>query len=175
MLHAALGQYIAKPEIFHQGKLELRSKTLFGSETWTPVYAVLDDVASKPRMIHFFKRYSAASRPFESFAIEECMCHLEECLECKTDWYCFHLRAKKRGHAKETNMVLCADHSKRLEGWLQTLMDAGVAFTKEEQGTDLSHVKSIFELSARRINSDEIVPLSKYQGKVCLVTNVASK
>lgn len=175
MMHAALGQYIAQPEIFYQTKLELRSKTLFGSERWTSVYGVLDDAGSKPRMIHFFKRFSAASAPIESYAVEDCMCSLEECLDCKTDWYCFSLKAKKRSTGKEVTIVACADHSKRLEGWLAALMDAGVTFTKEEEGADLGKVKSIFELSARRINSQEIVPFSSFKGKVCLVVNVASK
>jgi len=175
MMHAALGQFIAKPEIFHQGNLELRSKTLFGSEKWIHVYAVLDDASSKPRMIHLFKRFSAASAPIESYAVEDCMCSLEECLDCKTDWYCFTLKAKKRTTGKESTIIMCANHSKRLEGWLSALMDAGVNFTKEDEGADLSKVKSIFELSARRINTQEIVPLSIYKGSVCLVVNVASK
>jgi len=175
MFHSALGQYIAKPEIFHQGNLELRSKTFFGSERWTSVFAVLDDAAAKPRMIHLFKRASAASGPIDSFAIEECLCTLEECLDCKTDWYCFTLKAKKRSTGKENEFVMCANHSKRLEGWLSALMEAGVAFRKEDEGSDISKVKSIFELSARKINSEEIVPLSVYKGNVCLVVNVASK
>jgi hypothetical protein len=175
MMHSALGQYIAKPEIFHQGNLELRSKGLFGNEKWTHVYAVLDDPAASPRMIHLFKRSSAASPPIESYAVEECMCSLEECMDCKTDWYCFTLKAKKRQSGKESTIVMCANHSKRLEGWLSALMEAGVEFTKEEEGEDLSKVKSIFELSARRLGTNEIIPLSRFQGKVCLVVNVASK
>jgi hypothetical protein len=175
MMHSALGQYIAKPEIFHQGNLELRSKGLLGNEKWTPVYAVLDDAAAKPRMIHLFKRFSAASAPIESFAIEDCMCSLEECLDCKTDWYCFTLKAKKRHTRHEQTLIMCANHSKRLEGWLSALMEAGVEFTKEDEGADLSKINSIFELSARRLNSQEIVPLSNFKGNVCLVVNVASK
>jgi len=174
MLHSALSQFVAKPELFHQGKLELRSKSLFGYERWTPVYAVLDEPSAKPRMLHLFKRFSAASAPIESYAIEECVCTLEECLDCKTDWYCFSLKAKKRATGKEVNMVLCANHSKRLEGWLSALMEAGVEFTKEEDGAK-SEVRSLFELSARRINSNEVVPFSVFRGKVCLVVNVASK
>lgn len=174
MLHSALGQFIAKPEIFHQGNLELKSRTLFGGETWTHVYAVLDDASAKPRMLHFFKRKSAASKPIASYAVEECMCSLEECLDCKTDWYCFQLKVQKHS-GKDIFLTLCADHSKRQEGWMEALMNAGVEYIKEEEGTDLSAVKSIFELSAKKLNSDEIIPLSNFKGKVCLVTNVASK
>jgi len=126
-------------------------------------------------MLHLFKRASAASGPIESYAIEDCLCSLEECLDCKTDWYCFTLKAKKRSTGKEATIIMCANHSKRLEGWLSALMEAGVKFTKEEEGADLSKVKSLFELSARRLNSKEIVPFSTFQGKVCLVVNVASK
>lgn len=175
MMHSALGQYISKPEIFHQGNLELRSKGIFGTEKWTHVYAVLDDASASPRMIHLFKRSSAASAPIESYAVEECMCSLEECMDCKTDWYCFTLKAKKRASGKESTIVMCANHSKRLEGWLSALMDAGVEFTKEDEGADLSKVNSIFELSARKLNSNEIIPLSRFKGNVCLVVNVASK
>ena len=175
MFHSALGQFIAKPDIFHQGNLELKAKSLFGSEKWIPVFAVLDDPSASPRMLHLFKRASAASPPIESYAVEECMCSLEECMDCKTDWYCFTLKAKKRATGKDSTIVMCANHSKRLEGWLSALMEAGVEFTKEEEGADLSKVKSIFELSARRLNTQEMVPLSQFQGKVCLVVNVASK
>jgi len=175
MMHSALGQYIAKPDVFHQGNLELRSHTLFGSEKWIHVYAVLDDPGSSPRMLHLFKRFSAASRPIDSYALEDCMCTLEECLDCKTDYYCFTLKARKRSAMKDSSIVMCANHSKRLEGWLSAFMEAGVEFTKEEEGADLSKVKSLFELSARRINSNEIIPFSMFKGKVCLVVNVASK
>jgi hypothetical protein len=175
MLHAALGEYISKPEQYHQGNLELRSKTLFGSEKWIHVYAVLDDASVKPRQIHLYKRFSAASPPFESYAVQDCTCTVEECMDCKTDWYCFTLTAKKQTTGKDSTVVMCANHSKRLEGWLSALMEAGVSFTKEDEGADLSKVKSIFELSARKINSQEIIPLSVFKGKVCLVVNVASK
>ena len=96
-------------------------------------------------------------------------------MDCKTDWYCFTLTAKKQTTGKDSTVVMCANHSKRLEGWLSALMEAGVSFTKEDEGADLSKVKSIFELSARKINSQEIIPLSVFKGKVCLVVNVASK
>jgi len=174
MLHSALGQFISKPELFHQGKLELRSKSLLGFERWIPVYAVLDDASAKPRMLHLFKKFSAASAPIESYAIEECVCSLQECLNCKPDWYCLSLKAKKWDTGKEVDVVLCADHSKRLEGWISALTEAGVQFTKEEDGAK-SEVRSLFDLSARRINSNEIVPFSVFRGKVCLVVNVASK
>jgi hypothetical protein len=223
--HAALSQIIAKPDVFYQGKLELRSRSFFGRESWEKCYAVLDGPLEKPRMIHFFKRYSAASPPFASYIIEDCMCTLEECSECKTDYYCFTLKAFKANAGgtsgavlaassssstllgggggsqrhllgssssssiggsirnllsgnstpREVALTLCADHSKRQEGWLQALMDAGIKFEKDEEGDDVAIAKSIFQFSARKLNSQEIVPLSIYQGKVCLVVNVASK
>jgi hypothetical protein len=174
MYHTALGKYIAQPELYYQGKLELKSTTLFGFEQWTPVYAVLDEKSASPRMVHLFKSFSAASAPISSYAIEDCI-SLQECMDCKIDCYCFTLVAKKRQTGKDTTLVMCANHSKRLEGWLAALMDAGVEFTKEEEGNDLKNIKSIFELSARKINSQEIIPLSIFKGKVCLVVNVASK
>ena len=175
MLHSALQTFIDKPEEFHQGTLQMKGSTFFGAEKWTTQYVVLDEPQAKPRQLHFFKRRSAASAPVESFAIDECVCTLEECMDCKTDWYCFNLKAKKRSTGKEQIMTLCADHSKRLEGWLEALMSAGVEFTKEEDVKDSSEIHSLFELSARKINSEEIVPFSSFQGKVCLVVNVASK
>jgi len=102
------------------------------------------------------------------------MCHLVECLDCKTGQYCFTLRARKGSSKDEISITLCADHSKKQEGWLSALMEAGVQFQKEDAG-DVSNIRSIFELSARQLRTKEEIPLSKYKGNVCLVVNVASK
>ena len=172
--HKVLSAIIALPTVFHQGRLEMRTQTLFGSEAWRPAYVVLDDASSKPRMLHMYKRQSAAGAPFAEYAVEDCMCHLLECMDCKTGWYCFTLRARKGMSSSEQSVTLCADHSKKQEGWLSALMEAGVRFEKEDAG-DVSHIKSIFDLEARQLRTKEIVPLSKFRGKVCLVVNVASK
>jgi hypothetical protein len=74
----------------------------------------------------------------------------------------------------EVPITLCADHSKKQEGWLAALIEAGVRFEKED-AADLADVKSIFDLTARKLLTKEEVPLSLYKGKVCLVVNVASK
>ena len=212
--HAALSQMIAQPGLYHQGKLKYRSSraSFFSGDKWEACYGVLDPVGTVPRCLHLFKRFSAASPPFASYAIEDCMCSMQECANCLTDWYCFTLVARRElqpqmsaaaaaappGPGSLSSMslggsiralfaphptssrdgsvtvTLCADHSKRQEGWLQALMDAGVAFEKEDLSS-VSAARSIFDFSARALNSQELVPLSKYKGQVCLVVNVASK
>lgn len=170
--HAALGDIISKQAEMHQGKLQLRSKTFWGSNRWVNVYAVLDNTV-KPQMLHLYKAYSAATPPFASLGVEDCVCHMQECMDCKTDWYCFNLRALKND--KMQQVTLCADHSKRQEGWMEALASAGVKFEREAVGSDLSLTKSLFELKARKLNSDQVISLDEYKGKVCLVVNVSSK
>jgi hypothetical protein len=173
--HKVLSAIVALPALFHQGKLEIRSQTLFGSEAWRDCYGVLDDPSSKPRTLHLYKRQSAAGAPFAEYALEDCMCSLVECMDCRAGHYCFTLKARKGMSSNEVSITLCADHSKKQEGWLAALMDAGVQFQKEEEGDDLKLIKSVFQLSARKLRTHESVPLSTFQGKVCLVVNVASK
>jgi len=172
--HKILSSLISLPNVYHQGKLEIRSQTLFGSEYWRSCYGVLDEPGTKPRRMHLYKRQSAAGLPIAQYAIEDCVCSLSECLDCKSGHYCFTLRARKGNAKDEAPITLCADHSKKQEGWLAALMEAGVRFEKEDAG-DVANIKSIFELSARKLVTHEEIPLSQYKGQVCLVVNVASK
>jgi len=173
-LHADLSAKIENPA-FHKGKLEMRVFSILGWENWRHCFAVLDDKEAKPRMLQLYKRQSAASLPFASYAVEDCMCSLVECMDCKTDWYCFTLKAKKKGASHEEKITLCADHSKRQEGWLHALMEAGVQFVKDDEWADLANVKSIFELSARKLKTHEAISLDTFKGKVCVVVNISSK
>jgi len=173
--HAALSKLIAQPDKYHQSSVNVRGTTFWGGEKWINAYAVLDDADASPRMLRMYKRRSAASPAFVQYAVEDCACSMVECQDCLTNWYCFTLNARKGKSQKNIDVTICTDHSKKQEAWLEALMKAGVEFEKEEAGADLANVKSIFELSAKALNSDEIVPLSRFQGKVCLVVNVASK
>jgi len=172
--HAILGGYVADPHKYHQGTVNLKGNSFFG-EKWINAYAILDDPTTKPRMLRLYKRKHAASPPFAEFAIEECLCSMMECADCKLGWYCFTLHVRKGVTHRNVSITLCTDHSKKQESWLEALMQAGVEFEKEDVGKDLSNIKSIFELSAKGLNTDEIIPLSKYRPQVCLVVNVASK
>ncbi|KAH9256334.1 hypothetical protein BASA81_005555 [Batrachochytrium salamandrivorans] len=171
--HEILGKIISD-QVLHQGKLELKTKGMFWGVGWQNCYGVLDNTA-KPQRIDLYKSFSAASPPFLSLTIEDCMCNLVECLDCKTDWYCFNLNAMKPGQDKMQQITLCADHSKRQEGWLDALSTAGVRFEEEDMGSDLSKIVSLYELSSRRLNSKQVTQLSEFKGSVCLVVNVSSK
>jgi len=172
---ALSAKIIDKRDVYHQSNLQLRMHSFLGGESWRHCYAVLDDKETKPRMLHLYKRQSAAGPPFASYAVENCMCSLVECMDCKQDWYCFTLKAKKQGAAHEEKMTLCANHSTIQEGWLNALMEAGVTFLKDDYWTDLGQVQSIFELSARKLKSHETINLDAFKGKVCVVVNISSK
>lgn len=171
--HAVLQYYVDNASKFHQGTMNVRSVSFFGAERWLNAYGVLDDAKTNPRMLRLFKRQSAASDPFATYALEDCTCSMVECQDCKTGWYCFTLKARKGKSTKMMEVTLCMDHSKKQEGWLEALMNAGIEFEKEDEGDDLKKVSSLFELSARALNSKEIIALNRYKGNVCLVVNVA--
>jgi len=92
---------------------------------------------------------------------------LSELGSCKQGFYCFNLKDQNgRTH------VMCTEKSKDQEAWIQALVDNGVKFIEDPVNTSLSQ-KSIFEFEVLDINKQP-VNLSKFDGKVCLVVNVAS-
>ena len=174
--HKALGDVLLRTDM-HQSTLQIKHASWFGLvNSWVTTYAVLDPATSDPnapRMLRLYKRRSAASPPFAEFAVQGCPCTVKECVDCKQDWTCFTLEARKGTTETIKTITLCADHSKRQEGWISALVEAGVEWEREEQG-EVEKVESLYELKARRLNSEEVVDLSQYRGKVSLVVNVSS-
>jgi len=163
-LHMTLGSLISQAKF--QGQVIAKSSWLFGLiNSETPAYAVLN--ASK---LLLFRSLSAASEPFLEYLVSD-MVEMKECPDCKQDWYCFEVKMRKGN-----TLTLCADHSKRQEGWMSALGDLGVNLKKIYEAGDEEIDKhiSLFEFSARRLNSKEVVNFSDFKGKVCLVVNVSS-
>ena len=177
--HANLTRLLAKP-MNHSGMLEMKTSTTLGREAWKPVFALLDVGA---KALHVYKRQSAVGPALASYSLGSHSPAVVEC-DCKSDSYCFTLTVHRlatgdggsgaAAGGREETLTLCADHSKKQEAWLQALIDAGVKFTKDEAGADIGNVKSIFELETRALVTHAPVPLSHYEGKVCLVVNISS-
>lgn len=72
-----------------------------------------------------------------------------------------------------TSDVFCCRDVSCQDQWIQALINCGVHF-KEDQDELVKGAKSLFEFSAPDQTHKE-VPLSRYEGNVCLVVNVASK
>jgi len=164
--HAAVSELI-KNAVF-TGKVEVQTHHLFG--LWNR-YELQFGVLSRDKL-RLYQRESAASAPLAEFDVSE-MSQVKECVNCKEDWYCFTISMKHGYH-----VTICADHSKRQEGWMSSLTSLGVSYTPTfDDGTnpdELDKTSSIFQLSARRLNSKEIVPFSHFNGNVCLVVNVST-
>jgi len=118
-------------------------------------------------------KYRSAPTPFLALRIQSCNCGMTECYECLPGSYCFTLSTNKLESKKKTEFTLCAKNSKQMEAWLYTLQAGGMDFAKLDEGE--VKADSLFELSGRELITNEVVPLSKFKGKVCLVVNVSSK
>jgi len=155
------------------GRLELRCDSWFSNEAWTNVFGILDTRNNK-NFIHLLQDKSCTS-PFRSLMVQDCVCFVKECVNCKTGSYCFNLYAYNKEKQKKEMLTLCAKNSKEQMRWLTSLHDAGLDFQKDEDNTSAVDVKSIFELGAKSLCSKEYIEFNKFKGSVCLVVNVASK
>lgn len=162
-LHSELGKLIQDSSKFSQGHLSWKQQNN-SNNTWLDVYGVLRE----NNTLELYKRRSAASLPvFTMDGIDIC----EETTNCKPDWYCFTMHSTSTG--KST--TVCADHSSKQEQWLQQLVDRGVRFQSSSSAAEQSSThQSLFDFEARKLDSSQVVKLSKYQGRVCVVVNVAS-
>ncbi|KAH9261541.1 hypothetical protein BASA81_000197 [Batrachochytrium salamandrivorans] len=128
---------------------------------FSSVYAVL----TPDNSLEGYKARSAASPPlFTVGKVTKC-----EEVSVKPEWTCFQVSNEAGDQAK-----LCADHSSKQESWLQALVGAGER-AKFYSNEPVAQANSLFEFTARKIDSDEVAALSQYRGKVCVVVNVASK
>lgn len=136
-----------------------QGQLFWGRDQFTPVYAVL----AADNSLQGYKARSAASPPlFTVGKVTRC-----EEVFVKPEWTCFQVSNEAGDQAR-----LCADHSSKQESWLQALVGAGATFRSNDPTTAAT---SLFEFSARKIDSDEVAALSQHRGKVCVVVNVASK
>lgn len=88
-----------------------------------------------------------------------------ECGECKKGSYCFNISDNKEIY------TFCAQKSVEQEGWIAALIEGGATFIEEEAVASMT-AKSLFEFKALDINKQE-VDFKTFEGKVCLVVNVA--
>ena len=151
--HAAFNESV-KNAVFH-GKIMFETKHLFGLlNSFAPAYGILTS-----KTLYIFKRLSAASDPITEYPVSQ-MSQVKECIDCKADWYCLSIKMKQ-GYS----VTICADHSKRQEGWMSALTNLGLDFAKiyDEGSSGVGNMTSLFELSARRLNSKEVVPFSTFK------------
>jgi hypothetical protein len=82
------------------------------------------------------------------------------------------LAARGEKNGKTVELTMCTKASKDQEGWLNDLVEAGVALIKEDE--DPVDADSLHELVANDLITGKPVTLSEYKDKVLLVVNVAS-
>eukprot|EP01124_Arcella_intermedia_P033253 TRINITY_DN7920_c0_g1_i1.p1 TRINITY_DN7920_c0_g1~~TRINITY_DN7920_c0_g1_i1.p1 ORF type:complete len:257 (+),score=75.03 TRINITY_DN7920_c0_g1_i1:56-826(+) len=126
---------------------------------WYRRYCVL---SSDNKLLYCYES-NLSSEPAKVLDLNNVELEIEEC-ECKSGSYCFTVIGKKK-------INFCADHSKIQLAWLKALTEElGLKFNEE-----IVEVKenSIFDFESTDIDG-ELVPLSQFAGKVCLVVNVAS-
>jgi len=127
---------------------------------WSPRYMVCK--ADEEKL--FVYNSDLDSYPREIIDLSKMICNVKESTACKEGFYCFQLEGAR-------NFTMAVEKSKDQEGWMQALTNAGAKFQEENMGTT---AKSIWEFTANDLDGNP-VPLSNYQGKVCLIVNVASK
>lgn len=164
--HATFDGYMANALV--SGKILMETSRMFGLlKTFEPVFGILNK-----EKLRIFKRKSAASAPLHEFDVSK-MSQVKECIDCKADWYCFTIKMKNA-----STVTLCADHSKRQEAWMSSLTELGLDYVHVyDEGAveaQVQNLNSIYELSARRLNSKDVVPLSAFKGDVCMVVNVST-
>jgi len=129
--------------------------------TWSDKYAILRTDQSK---LYVYESDLSAT-PTNIVDLGKGQIDVTECGECKKGSYCFTLSDKN------DILTLCANKSVEQEGWIQALMDAGAKFVEDEAVKTIA-AKSLFEFKVVDIDKNE-VDLRKYEGKVCMVVNVA--
>lgn len=107
-----------------------------------------------------------ASLPKGVIPIDESSADLGECEQCNPGMYCFNIATKDRIH------LFCSNSSKEQEMWMAALVACG-AKLQQDTGPGVN-ANSFFELQANSITG-QLVPMSEFTGKVCLVVNVASQ
>jgi len=132
-----------------------------GQVKWNERYFVLKEDEGK--LYYFDAETSASPRGIIDFSRDKV--RVKECIDCKTGAYCFSVISDTKTH------TMCAEKSKIQEEWIEKILQAGAAFVEDESLGTIG-AKSLFEFTALDIEKDE-VNLNTFQGKVCLIVNVA--
>lgn len=146
-------------DIIHEGDVS-SSGTLF----WNNRYLLLakkDDQVS----LHVFDSDKESNSQKSSLDISQDT-SVEECDNCKSDSYCFNLY-----EGEKKKYTFCTKKSADQEAWLKALTENQCKL--KEVPLNVS-AKSLFEFTSKDIDGQD-VPLSKYEGNVILVVNVASE
>ena len=163
-------------------------------ESWTECYGV---VADGVLSLHV---YRGAPLPFRQVVLRSggCAIDVAELEDCRTGHYCFRLtppppsecgdclgEASAADQARLTAeggaVTLCAVSSHEQLIWLQALVKSGARYVDEPAGgaattsKDPRKAASLYEFSAKDLDTAAEVDLERYRGDVCLVVNVASK
>jgi len=150
----------------------LNLTTTASGETRLSQQEETEDVKKFPGVLYIYKLRSAPTPAFK-LQVQDCICNMTECVECLTGSYCFTITTNQIDSSKNSEFTLCAKNSKQMEAWMFSMQASGVTFKKVDEG--IVKASSLFELNANDLITNEVIPLSKFKGKVCLVTNVASK
>jgi glutathione peroxidase len=163
------------------GYLKFRSTHIFSGPKFADCYVILklnpkdagpSSPTTTPGVLYVYSLRSAPT-PFLTLQVQDCTCDMTECVDCLAGAYCFTLSTNKLDSKSKAEFTFCAKNSKQMEAWMFTLQSGGVQFKKVEEG--VVKATSLFELSANDLMTNEVIPLSNFKGKVCLVTNVSSK
>jgi hypothetical protein len=109
-----------------------------------------------------------APSPSAAYSLEGATCSVTECEECHAGNYAFTLAIE---HQK---MTLSTKKSKDQEAWIVALTAAGAQFLDNASADEKTGASSLFELSAKTLDSGQEINFSQFVGKVCIVVNVAS-
>ena len=145
----------------HAEGLLLKKGALRWKETWCFV-AGADD----KRMFVYRGRHSLA--PKHVINVSRCSTGLNEVDEVKKGTYAFRLTVA----ATQKSFLFAAKQSKVQESFMDAIVGGGAKFTETIKAEDVK-AASRFELEAEDIDGN-LVKFEKYQGKVCLIVNVAS-
>jgi len=131
---------------------------------WSERYAVLD---KQKKHLYFFESELSTS-PKSLINLNNTDLIGADC-ECKKGEYCWTVREGK----KRKKHSICASSTSEQEEWLSALAEVGVKFAEENSTSAQMSADSIYDFEALDIDGNN-VSLSKYKGKVCIITNVAT-
>lgn len=136
-----------------------------GTIRWNKRYLVLKQDESR---LYY---YNTDLDPAARFYIQlDASLSVKEAPGARKGCYCFTIFAPNTQKA----ITFACESSKNQEAWMSSISAAGVALQEETLDSQAVTEKSIYEFTCRDIHSNEM-NLSGFQGKVCIIVNVASK
>jgi len=151
------------PSAIEVSKCALLKGTLLkkGQLRWNERYFALKQDEGK---LYYFDAETSSS-PRDVIDLKDKV-RVRECIDCKSGMYCFDIVTKDKIH------TICAEKSKIQEEWIQGIIETGANFMEDDSLGTIA-AKSLYEFKCLDIDKNE-VDLTKYNGKVCLIVNVAS-